>query len=307
MLREQWTGDEWETWCLDLLSIRYGENVQQVPDRVKGDHGLEAFRLDCGTVYQCYAPEAAMTINQITEAVKSKIRRDIRTLTDKQQEVCAMLGAGYRISRWVLLTPELDDKELLKYAAYKSERVCGADPRPTWCDEADFRIVVATDRTLFPTELRVLAQAGTSIQLRLPVPDISEATAELDEGMSQTITDKFLVNAVLAADGGLLARYRDQTVLDYVYGTRQLDVLENKYTAVFEQVKRRSDLVLRSVTRQLASSSASQQVNTEELVRQFREGLESDAPALAAAAREELGHHYVASWWIACPLRYVSP
>ena len=70
--REQWGGDEWEEHCCLLLGAKYGENIQFVPARTGGDGGLEAYRLDCGTTYQCYAPQDALTVQAQTDAQKRK-------------------------------------------------------------------------------------------------------------------------------------------------------------------------------------------------------------------------------------------
>ena len=57
--RRDWKGDEWQEFALQLVQRRHGaENVQVVPDKVKGDAGLEFFTT-CGCLYQCYAPEEA--------------------------------------------------------------------------------------------------------------------------------------------------------------------------------------------------------------------------------------------------------
>lgn len=115
------------------------------PDRVRGDGGQEAYRLDCGTVYQCYAPEDAFTPQAQTDAQKNKIQRDIHKLVDKPDETVELLGNGYLVTRWVLLTPEYDDKELIKYARAKSEKTRSITPPPPWCG-ADFQMVVAIDK-----------------------------------------------------------------------------------------------------------------------------------------------------------------
>ena len=72
MIRESWDGGEWQAYCRTLLAMKYGENVQFVPDRDRGDGGLEAYRLDDGVAYQCYAAQNAYDVAALTEAQKRK-------------------------------------------------------------------------------------------------------------------------------------------------------------------------------------------------------------------------------------------
>ena len=58
-------------------------------------------------MYQCFAPQDAFTVQAQTDAQKRKIRDDIYKLVSKPEETVELLGEGYRITRWVLLTPEL--------------------------------------------------------------------------------------------------------------------------------------------------------------------------------------------------------
>ena len=50
--------NEWQAYCLELLTIHYGVRVQTFPDRVNGDGRLEAWVSDEVTAFQCYAPES---------------------------------------------------------------------------------------------------------------------------------------------------------------------------------------------------------------------------------------------------------
>jgi hypothetical protein len=213
--REQWDGGEWQERCRRLLGAKYGENVQFVPDRVAGDGGLEAYRLDCGTVYQCYAPKDAFSTEAQTNAQKRKIRDDIYKLVSKPDETVQLLGLGYRVSRWVLLTPEFDDKELVVYARAKSLRTRTTDPRPLWCAD-DFEIVVATDTDLFSVEMAQLFGPTDVISLDLPGVSAEDAYASVDDGVAASLTEKLRVCPTLQANEVELTEFRSQILIDYV-------------------------------------------------------------------------------------------
>jgi hypothetical protein len=302
--REQWDGGEWQEHCCRLLGAKYGENIQFVPDRVNGDGGLEAYRLDCGTVYQCYAPEDAFTPQAQTDAQKNKIQRDIHKLVDKSDDTVALLGKGYVVTRWVLLTPEYDDKELIKYARTKSEKTRSVVPRPPWCG-ADFQVVVATDKEQFPLELGLLTAPADIIRLNVPEVTEEDAYASVEAGLAELLTEKLSVCQSLRADESVLTGYRSTVLLDYVHGTKQLAILEDKYSLAYAAVDQRARATLRRLPQRLAAGSADP-AGVEVLTRELATDFLMDVPALARVACDDLAHYYIAAWWLQCPLRFLA-
>jgi hypothetical protein len=301
-IREQWDGGEWQQHCCRLLKMKYGEDVQLIPDRVRGDGGMEAYRLDDGVVYQCYAPKDAFTTRDQTDAQKGKIARDLYKLVSKPEETIAILGNGYRVRRWVLLTPEYDDKDVVKYARKKSEKI-RIESRPVWCHE-DFQVIVSSDQEQFPIEMASLygIQAG-SIRLDVPEPSVDEVHASVDEGLASRLTDKLSVNPILAANHDILVGYRSETLLDYVHGKTMLKLLEDRYSSAYEAVTRRSNSIFRSLNRRLASSC--EPADLEHLTRQLANGFDQDVPGLPPVVCVALARHYVATWWVSCPMRFI--
>ncbi len=300
--REEWGGGEWQERCRRLLGAKYGENIQFVPDRVAGDGGLEAYRLDCGTVYQCYAPQDAFTVEAQTNAQKRKIKDDIYKLVSKSDETVKLLGQGYLVARWVLLTPDYDDKELIKYARVKSLRTRAAVPRPPWCGE-DFQIVVATDTDLFSVEMAQLSGPTGVISLDLPDISVEDAYASVDDGVAAKLREKLRVCPTLQANEVELTDFRSQILIDYVYGKQQLAVLEDRYSAVFAAVEKRARATLRRLTQRLAAGSGDA-ADVNGLAGELSDHLHTDVPALARMTCDDLAQFYLADWWIVCPLRF---
>ena len=302
--REQWDGGEWQEHCRRLLGARYGENIQFVPDRVAGDGGLEAYRLDSGAVYQCYAPQDALNVQAQTDAQKRKIADDIHKLVSRPAETVELLGNGYLVSRWVLLTPDYDDKALITYARAKSLKTRSDIPRAPWCHEK-FEIVVATDTEQFPIELAQLT--GPTGIIRLNVPEITEEDvyASIEDGVAARLTDKLSVCQPLRADETLLTGYRSEILVDYVYGKRQLAILEDKYSAAYSAVNHRARATLRRLTQRLAAGTGDP-ADLRALARELSADFSMDVPALARVACDDLAHYYMAAWWILCPLRFLA-
>ncbi|MEU8251375.1 hypothetical protein [Nonomuraea sp. NPDC048916] len=301
-MREQWDGGEWQQHCCKLLGLKHGEDIQFVPDRVRGDGGLEAYRLDDTIVYQCYAPKDCFTVEAQTNAQKKKIRDDIRKLVDNPLDTVALLGSGYMVRRWVLLTPEYDDKELVKYAREKSEKV-RENPRPKWC-HATFEIVMHTDRTLFAVEMAALYRepAGT-IRLQIQEPHHGDLSVHVEPNITDSLTKKLLVDPSFATDTEYLAGYRDETLFDYIYGKNYLEQLQDRYPLAYETVSRRANATYRKLYRRLAAGNGGAS-DIEALTQELADGFINDIPVLDRVACQQLAQHYVAAWWITCPLRF---
>lgn len=52
------SGNDWQEWVDKLLQRHYGPGeYQKVPDKDKGDAGIEGFTVNSGHAYQAYGPE----------------------------------------------------------------------------------------------------------------------------------------------------------------------------------------------------------------------------------------------------------
>jgi len=302
MTREVWNGDEWQTHCCGLLSLTYREDIQMVPDRKNGDHGLEAFRLDDGVVYQCYATEDAFTVAAQTESQKVKIRTDIAKLVKNEIELMKMIGDEYRIRRWVLLTPDYDDKELLKYAKYKSKKTLNTIPRPKWCHD-DFHIVIKKDTELFPDEIAKLYANSSAIPLDITIPDANTIADRVDNSEFTQLREKLRVHPVLREDSDGLDELVRSMMLGYVYGKDHLEQIEQHYAFAYDKIRQRAFLTLSSLQRRIATGVIDGETE-EELIHQLSSAFHADQPALSLVACNAIARHYFSQWWIECPMRY---
>jgi hypothetical protein len=98
--RRAWEGSEWQRFALQLVQSRHGaQNVQIVPDAVKGDAGIEFFTTS-GCAYQCYAPREVADVKKASSAMKGKAGRDLPKL-DKNKDKIANILAGIALERWI--------------------------------------------------------------------------------------------------------------------------------------------------------------------------------------------------------------
>ena len=150
----------WQAHCQELLTTHYGIRVQIIPDRDGGDGGMEAYVADDGTLFQCYVPDNPYTVTQQTESQKAKIRTDTKKLLDDPARIVRLIGAGNKVTQWVLLTPAFESAALIEYANTRSARVFGLAELLDWRGDT-FRISVHDD-SLFAAARAALAGTGTA-------------------------------------------------------------------------------------------------------------------------------------------------
>src|SRR5438552_3019751 len=106
--RRNWGGEEWQSYCVTLVQARHGSsNVQQIPDRVRGDCGIEFFSIN-GCLYQCYAPEEVSDVAKAASGMKAKAQRDLAKLNKYSDDISKILQS-LKANRWILLCPFLDN------------------------------------------------------------------------------------------------------------------------------------------------------------------------------------------------------
>ncbi|SER36682.1 hypothetical protein [Microlunatus flavus] len=300
MIREQWDGGEWQEHCCQLLSMRYGTDVQIIPDRDRGDGGLEAYHFD-GTGYQCYAPQEAYNTTALTDAQKVKISTDIAKLDKDPARTKRLLGS-ITLRRWVLLTPNFDSKELVMFARDKSEKV-RKHPRPSWCHET-FEIVVSDDSIFAREVAQLYERVHTGVDLDIPDPSGDDIFAATSGGMADRLTDKLLAEPHFAADADRLGRYKSTILSDYVRGCDQFSELESRYPTMYASVQRRLKSTLRGLARELEGTLGAGPVVIDTLQRRLEQNLQQDAPGLSPVLCHELARYAIALWLVECPLYF---
>jgi hypothetical protein len=301
MTREPWDGNEWQEHCCQLLQMKYGPHIQIIPDRDRGDGGLEAYHFD-GTGYQCYAPEELYSVSKLTDAQKSKIAEDIGKLNKNPERTRRLLGTVV-LKKWVLLTPYLYSKDLVEYARKKSISVRSANPRPFWCDQT-FEIVISDDK-MFAFELaQLLGRVDNRIYIESPETSDDDIFAATQGGIAERLTKKLAEEPRFAADNDRLGRYKSSLLIDYVRGRDQFEELGNSYPNVYRNVQRRYKSTLNGLHRELEGTPGAGPTVIETLLRRLQGELERDAPGLSPMMYEELARYAVALWFVECPLYF---
>nr|WP_321226251.1 hypothetical protein [uncultured Psychroserpens sp.] len=112
--------DSWEETCQLAFKVAYrAENYQKMPD-ANGDLGIEGFTLNSGKAFQCYCPENDIKGQDLYEALRSKITKDILKLDKNCSDLKKVLG-DIKIREWYLVTPKNADKNIFSHCRKKEK------------------------------------------------------------------------------------------------------------------------------------------------------------------------------------------
>ena len=228
--RRAWKGDEWQSFALKLVQLRHGsDNVQIVPDAVKGDAGLEFFTTS-GCVYQCYAPEEVSDVKKASSAMKLKAGRDLPKLEKNIVKLEAIL-AGIQIQRWILLCPFLDDKDVV---ADVRNRGVGLKATGLRILAPDFQALVHSQDD-FPSELGQLRNLSVGPPFSVEIPSADEVCEVGNTQIGTTIDGKLWRAFGTGAMPSQIEQRRDAYIRAQLYRENALDQLRQNHPALWER------------------------------------------------------------------------
>lgn len=294
--KRDWDSQEWEAFALRLVQVRHGaQNVQTVPDKVRGDAGIE-FLTTGGCCYQCYAPAQSADTAKAASATKRKATRDLGKLPKNAATIKGLLGTR-QITRWILLCPFLDDKSVISHVVNKAEEdsiqaldFVSGDFHGLVQSLADFESELATLRSRslgIPIDAAMPSPEETSIHLQRVGTAIDD---KLERGFPNTSPD-----------------FRNSRARDYVRAhllcADALDNLKNEFPDLWETYRR--TLGAEEIRLQTLGPGSGEPA---EQLRREQERLEaqlSDAlPSLEKATITTISTGTLATWFIECPLDF---
>lgn len=290
--RRLWDGDEWQRFALQIVQRRHGaHNVQAVPDRVRGDAGIEFYSLD-GCAYQCYAPQSDSDTAKAAGAMKQKAGRDLPKLKAYESELDKILGS-VRVGRWILLCPFLDDKQVVAYVRDAGERL---KQQGTVVLGPNFEALVHSQEDFQP-EIASLDR----VPMLLPAPASAAAVevgGELEERLLQKLARAF--PGVGPAD---LDRRRRNFLSAYTERENLLTDLRVKHPQLWEL----ADAGIRSEERRLELVGAHGDQPAEMLqasLDRITETLGRDLNEVARSSVSAISQGTLSDWLMRCPLDF---
>ncbi len=292
-----WSGEDWQEYVMHLLRRRYRPGAfQEIPDKDRGDCGLEGFS-DDGNAYQCYAAQEPLSVLQRAEAQKLKITRDIKKFKDNELKLKTLFGP-LQIKRWVLLVPTFDSKEVLAHAEKKAHEI--RLHKLSHVDN-DFAVKILTDAT-FSVEKKLIHDCGLSkIHINGKSPDNVEILEWEEENspLVQVIETKL---EKLGLDQERTQKLRTRYIQHYIEGQNVLEKLHSSYEEVHNSILRcKAEKENFLETECLISGS-----KPSELLRETLYSYESEIlkkiPSLGDNTAKILSFEAISDWLIRCPL-----
>ena len=297
-LKRDWDSTDWEEFALRLVQVRHGaQNVQTVPDNVRGDAGIEFLTTE-GCCYQCYAPAQSGDTAKAASAMKRKATRDLRKLYDNASTIASLLGTR-KLTRWILLCPFLDDKSVISHVRMKADAL--SIPTLDFVSE-DFHPLIQSLHD-FENELTTLRTHSLGIPIAMQIPSSEQTTIHFKKVGTQIDTK------LERGFPHLRTELRNQRAKEYtrahLLSANTLEQLKYEFPDLWEAYRR--TLISEEVRLQTVGSGSgdtSEQLNREleRLETQFSRAL----PSLDSVTITTLSTGTLATWLIECPLDFHS-
>lgn len=293
------SGTDWENWGNQLLFERYGHtDYQRVPDRDRGDAGIEGFSLD-GCAYQLYGPEEPLSTKQRYIKHRDKITQDVGKFVSNQSLLGQLFG-DLKIRRWILFVPLHDSKEAVSHATKKTGEVVRAALPYT---AGEFRVLIQ-DETSFEKESKALLSAGLrEIDV---APNVSgEAVSDWAAQNPAFVTslDEKLMKLPTLRTGDAKAEFRAEVIQKLIEGQNVLEELRN-YPQAWEAIRKAKSEEERHLRIESMLHTSSNSELLMESLRSIEESVARHAPALSVGTKKAVAWEAVAEWLVRCPLDF---
>ena len=291
-----WDSGDWESFALRLVQVRHGpQNVQTVPDKVRGDAGIEYLTTD-GCCYQCYAPEQSSDTKKATSAMKQKAARDLAKLKEKEDTVVRLLGER-KLTRWILLCPFLDDKSVIAHVQTKARSLSLSELS---FFSADFYPLVQSLND-FEVELETLRGRSLGIPIDVTVPS-HETTSTLLQTVGTPIDIK-LKRGFPNVRAGRRRDWAHSYVRAHLMCADTLERLKQEFPDLWESYRRALSVEeVRLGTVGPSLQDASTQLNGE--LKRLEDMLSNVLRSLDPVTISTLAQGTVATWLMECPLDF---
>ena len=294
------SSDEWQIWANQILSCHYGPpDYQTIPDKDRGDAGLEGFCPSKGHAFQAYGCEEPIGVQERYDKQRDKMTTDIRKFITNASTLSRIFGYT-KITRWVLFVPYFDSKEIVTHASKKTAEVMAAGLPYV---ATDFRVMICQEGEFAIERDKLINATSRGLQIRtnpITEADLTEWTSTNDVLLE--ILERKLAKLPTLNSNANRAAFAKQVLTWYLNGQAVLDRLRS-YPQVYEKV------VATKSHREafLAMSALNGSTSNEILVatlNELRDTLAREAKELHDFCAEQLAYEAVADWLIRCPLDF---
>lgn len=292
-----WTGDDWEEWCLALLTRHHGpELLQRVPAQHRGDLGIEAFSHD-GCAYQCYAPQGLISITERYEKQRDKLTDDLNKLGKNMTKLSALLGPVI-IETYIFLVPDHESHQIIQHATTKATQL-RCENLPFLAD--NFKVLIHTDHDYAEVRAELL---------KLPQELIDEVDVSQDEIDSWITSNTELVdNATkkvkkIVNDDKQVAAYVQGLMTTYIEGSKYMDKLRIRYPEYWAYAARCRDQRERRLLMEYPAGAHSDAIAIRDMHDNITKTFMQQVPTLDENGGSTLAWASITDWLIRCPLDF---
>ena len=294
--RREWEPIEWQRYSKQLVQVRHSpQNVQDVPDKVQGDAGLEFITTD-GCCYQSFAPQETSDVAKAASAMKKKGARDLRNLVQNKDKISKILG-DRKISRWILFCPFLDNKDVISHLQIVASEIKEAGLTflaPNFC-------ALVQCQEDFETEYQQLRAKPVGAPLPIKKPS-SEQIEEVESKLDQRVEEK-LRRAFPLDDDSKIEKKKRTYVYVHVECENVLFDLRDEYPAFWEASTECIDAEERRLEMAGAEGdTAPQQIRSS--IDRVESALKNQVPGLSESQVTSISQGQVGTWLIECPLDF---
>jgi hypothetical protein len=292
-------GDQWEEFSHRVLRIKYKEeDYVKVPAKFGGDFGIESFTKK-GKAFQCYCADGEPNSEELYKKQRNKITRDINKLIRNEAELVTLLGTT-KISKWYLVTPRYENKDLI---AHCQKKVAEVNAKKCSHIADDFEVLILTEED-FEIESGTLAAVGLH-QITVEPPDktdldvIDWKTAENDlyNNIQRKITK---IKNVTDVD-----KYVELNVKEYLAGQDILRKLHQEYPNLYEKLVSIKNAQEHKVARFSMTPTAEPSKFLVDCFKEYEQLIKENlSDSISAATLTHLTGEAIADWLIRCPLDF---
>lgn len=295
----QMDGNGWEEYCQVLLRAHYVD-YQEVPAQFGGDYGIEGFTRS-GIVFQCYCPPEDPSGIDLYEKQRDKITDDINKLIKNSSKI-SRLGAGI-IKEWHFLTPRYNNKELVNHCRSKESEV--HDKNLSTVSD-NFIICIKTDQDFLPERQIFLGTTRSRVPptSEVPTSDSLDEFLESDNEIVQNIKKKITKLWLPSEEQSLLTK---QLVEGYVVGQHELEILNQRFPAIYESILQLKSAKQSQLQMQMLSEPNNPGKMLNIILKEYEGKLETDfSKSLNSALIARLSTEAISDWLGRCPLNFLD-
>lgn len=295
-LGSQIDGKEWQDFVISLLFLRYAANLIEVPDKHKGDGGIEAYSLD-GNAYQCYAPEGFNSVPQTAEKHKDKITRDLNKFKVASRLI-PLLG-NTRISRWLLVVPDHCSADVVAHCNKKTDEIRHLSPALPYVTD-DFQALTVGGHKFFSAEIAEMASKG-GFQVEAAEHAVEETELTLFSEHNNEWTgnlNRKLKKLPALTSGDEVKDLSNRLLTMYLEGSNAAQFYEDNFPNIADRVR----FLKQQRAKALRIDSKLKPLTIAGTREAFEGELVDSVPSLGRSTARTLSYAAVTEWLMLCPL-----